>query len=104
MTAHLGDLARSVWRRTRPSPDPDPFQTLTVQSRLTRLSGEINRLEEESRSGRWARAHHLTAAQVAYDRVLTEACDLLEVPVPEGPPAVRRVLAESELRSRGWSW
>lgn len=104
MTAHLGDLARSVLRRARPPAGPDPFQTLTVQSRLTRLAGEINRLEQESRSGRWARAHHLTAAQVAYDRVLGEACDLLEVPVPDGTPAVRRVLAESELRSRGWSW
>jgi hypothetical protein len=104
MTAHLGDLARSVWRRTRSAAGPDPFETLTVQTRLTRLAGEINRLEQESRSGRWARAHHLTAAQAAYDRVLTEACNLLEVPVPDGTPAVRRVLAESELRSRGWSW
>ncbi|MBD0293342.1 MAG: hypothetical protein ICV70_07190 [Jiangellaceae bacterium] len=100
----MSEFARSVWRRARPPAGPDPFQTLTVQSRLSRLAGEINRLEEESRSGRWARAHHLTAAQAAYDDVLVEACRLLDVPVPDATPAVRRVLAESELRSRGWSW
>jgi hypothetical protein len=102
MTAHLGDLARSVWRRTRPAPGPDPFETLTIQTRLTRLAGEINRLEQEG--ARWARAHHLVAAQAAYDRLLSDACHLLEIPLPDGTPPVRRLLAESELRSRGWSW
>lgn len=76
--------------------------TLTLQTRLTRLAGEINRLEQDG--GRWARAHHLGAAQAAYDDLLTEACRLLQVPVPEGTRPVRRLLAESELRSRGWSW
>jgi hypothetical protein len=102
MTAHLGDLARSVWRRSRPSSGPDPFETLTIQTRLTRLAGELNRLEQEG--GRWARAHHLSAAQDAYDHLLAEACRLLEVPIPDATPPVRRLLAESELRSRGWSW
>ncbi|HET6755629.1 MAG TPA: hypothetical protein VFH23_16940 [Jiangellaceae bacterium] len=102
MTAHLADLARSVWRRSRHPAGPDPFVTLTLQTRLTRLAGEINRLEQDG--GRWARAHHLGAAQAAYDDLLTEACRLLQVPVPEGTRPVRRLLAESELRSRGWSW
>jgi hypothetical protein len=101
MTAHLGDLARSVWRRSRPS-GPDPFETLTIQTRLTRLSGEIRRLEQEG--GKWARAHHLNAAQGAYDHLLTEACRLLGIPIPDASPPVRRLLAETELRSRGWTW
>lgn len=102
MTAHLGDLARSVLGWSRPATGPDPFVTLTIQTRLSRLAGEINRLEQEG--GRWARAHHLSAAQAAYDDLLVEACRLLEVPVPDAKRPVRRLLAEAELRSRGWSW
>jgi hypothetical protein len=102
MTAHLGDLARSVWRRSRGGSTPDPFETLTIQTRLTRLAGELNRLEQDG--GKWARAHHLNAAQAAYDRLLSDACGLLEIPLPDGTPPVRRLLAETELRSRGWTW
>jgi hypothetical protein len=102
MTAHLGDLARSIFSRARTPSGPDPFETLMIQNRLTRLAGEIYRLEQDG--GRWARAHHLSAAQAAYDKLLVDACRLLDVPVPEATPAVRRLLAESELRSRGWTW
>lgn len=102
MTAHLGDLARSLLRRARPVPGPDPFETLMIQSRLTRLAGEIQRLEQDG--GRWARAHHLSAAHGAYDKLLADACRLLDIPVADATPPVRRVLAESELRARGWLW
>lgn len=102
MTTHLTDLARTMLRRSRGCPTPDPFETLGVQMRLGRLAAEISRLEHDD--GRWARAHHLIAAQAAYDDVLAEACQLLGLPVQEAAPPVRRLLAESELRSRGWSW
>jgi len=102
MTTHLTDLARSMLRRSRGCPTPDPFETLGVQMRLGRLAAEISRLEHDD--GRWARAHHLTAAQAAYDDVLAEACRLVGLPIQEAVAPVRRLLAESELRSRGWSW
>ncbi|MGH8776993.1 MAG: hypothetical protein ACRDWI_18215 [Jiangellaceae bacterium] len=102
MTTHLTDLARTVLRRSRGCPTPDPFETLGVQLRLGRLAAEIRRLEHDD--GRWARAHHLTAAQAAYDDVLAEACRLLGLPVHDATAPVRRLLAETDLRSRGWTW
>lgn len=102
MTTHLSDLARTMLRRTRGCPAPDPFEALGVQMRLGRLAAEISRLEHDD--GRWARVHHLTAAQAAYDDVLIEACKLVGVPVQDAAAPVRRLLAESELRARGWSW
>jgi hypothetical protein len=44
------------------------------------------------------------AARAAYDRALDEACRLAGVVDLPADPAVRRVLSEAELRSRGWSW
>jgi hypothetical protein len=102
MATHLTDLARTVLRLGRHPPRPDPFETLGIQLRLTRLAAEIRRLELND--GRWARVHHLRAAQAAYDDVLAEACRLLSIPVTDAVAPVRRLLAETELRSRGWSW
>jgi hypothetical protein len=102
MTTHLSDLARTVLRRSRSCPAPDPFDALGIQMRLGRLAAEIRRLEHND--GRWARVHHLTAAQAAYDDVLAEACALVGLPLQEAAAPVRRLLAESELRSRGWTW
>ncbi|HEU0212724.1 MAG TPA: hypothetical protein VFR13_01475 [Jiangellaceae bacterium] len=102
MAAHLTDLARTVLRRGRHPSQPDPFETLGIQLRLARLTAEIRRLEQND--GRWARVHHLRAAQAAYDDVLAEACRLLAIPLQDAVAPVRRLLAETELRSRGWSW
>jgi hypothetical protein len=102
MAAHLTDLARTVLRRGRQPSQPDPFETLGIQLRLARLTAEIRRLEQDD--GRWARVHHLKAAQAAYDDVLAEACRLLAIPLQDAVAPVRRLLAETELRSRGWSW
>lgn len=89
-------------RRTRHQPAPDPFVSLIVQWRLSRLAWEIRHLERDA--GRWARAHHLRAAELAYDDLLGEACCLAGIPVPDAAPAVRRLIMESDLRSRGWTW
>lgn len=89
-------------RRARPKPASDPFESLTVQWRLSRLAWEIRQLEHDS--GRWARAHHLRAAELAYDDLLAEACSLAGVPIPDAKSAIRRLIMESDLRSRGWTW
>ena len=81
---------------------PDPMETLVVQWRLSRLAWEIRQLESDE--SRWAKAHHLRAAELAYDDLLAEACGLAGVPVPAGEPAVRRLIMESHLRYLGWNW
>ncbi|TDE07931.1 hypothetical protein [Jiangella asiatica] len=107
MDSPFHDLGK-VFRRRRaggrgaPCIMPDPFQTLNVQLRLSRVVGEIRRLECDQ--GRWARAHHLAAATRAYDDLLLDAARLAGVPVPDAPAPVRRVMIESALRHDGWSW
>lgn len=94
-----GLLSRVSARRAA----PDPFRVLALQVRLSRLAREIGRLRRDERQ--FAKAHHLRAASAAYDHALDEACQLAGIPVDrEGPPAVRRVLAEAALRDRGWTW
>lgn len=102
MSTSLTHLARAVLRRHRPLPGPDPFASLDVQYRLGRVAAEIRHLELDD--GRWARAHHRRAAEAAYDDLLVEACRLAGIPVPDTLAAVRRVIVEGDLRSRGWTW
>ena len=82
--------------------DVDPFSALEVQVALARVERLVSDLEGDTR--RFAQAHHLYAAVAAYDRLLTEACALAGVDPPEGDGDTRRLLAEVELRARGWSW
>ncbi|HEY9409448.1 MAG TPA: hypothetical protein VIP77_07695 [Jiangellaceae bacterium] len=102
----LTDLTRALLHRRsagRLTPgDADPFATLAVQLRLSRLTAEIGHLERDQ--GRWARAHHLVAANAAYDDLLAEAARLSGVAVPDAAPAVRRLMIEAQLRHDGWSW
>lgn len=83
----------------------NPFRTLEVQLALSRLDREIARLEAGD-TGTFAQGHHLRAALLAYEQVLAEACRLAGIPVPPLPEGrcLRRLLAEAELRARGWSW
>jgi hypothetical protein len=78
------------------------METLGVQWRLSRLARKIRQIESDE--SRWARAHHLRAAVVAYDDLLAEACGLAGIPVPVASPPVRRLIMESDLRIRGWTW
>ncbi len=82
--------------------DVDPFCALEVQVALARVERLVANLHRDDR--RFAQAHHLYAAVSAYDRLLTEACALAGVELPEGEGDTRRLLAEVELRARGWSW
>ena len=82
--------------------DVDPFCALEVQVALARVERLVANLQRDDR--RFAQAHHLYAAVAAYDRLLTEACALAGVELPESEGDTRRLLAEVELRARGWSW
>jgi hypothetical protein len=97
----ISTLARWVNSRTQRS-TVDPFSALEVQLALTRVEHLIDELQRDNR--RFARAHHLYSAIAAYDRLLDEACRLAGVPAPEGVGDSRRLLAEVELRARGWTW
>jgi hypothetical protein len=80
----------------------DPFSALEVQMALGRIERLIGDLQRDDR--RFAKAHHLYAAIAAYDRLLDEACALAGVPAPGGNGDEHRLLAEVELRTRGWTW
>lgn len=104
----MKDLLETVRRRMtgRGQPaatDPDPFETLALQARLTRLAGEMAALDSDS-SPRFARAHHARAACRAYDQTLAEACAVAGLPVPSGSGADARLLAEAGLLQAGWTW
>jgi hypothetical protein len=89
-----------TWTRRRR--DIDPFRALEVQSSLTRIQRTMAEIEADE--SRFARAHHLRALRIAYDLLLDEACQLADVDeLPEVTP-LRRVVAEAELGSRGWTW
>ncbi len=89
------------WTRRRRA-DVDPFRALEVQSSLARIERTIAEIEADD--ARFARAHHLRALRIAYDGLLDEACVLADVEqLPDTTP-LRRVVAEAELGSRGWTW
>jgi len=89
--------------RPRPVPEPDPFETLRLQTRLGHLAGEIRRVEA---TRMYAKAHKLMALEAAYDDLLDEACRMAgvseESDLKRGE--AKRWLEEQELASRGWSW
>ncbi|WP_328990726.1 hypothetical protein OG394_31110 [Kribbella sp. NBC_01245] len=90
--------------RRRSAPEPDPFETLQLQTRLGQLAGKIRRVEATPHV--YAKAHRLMALEAAYDDLLDEACRLAGVP-PEADlqrGEERRWLEEQNLASRGWSW
>lgn len=84
-------------------PAQDPFKTLTLQARLSRLAGEMEALRSEP-SPNFALGHHARAATRAYDETLAEACALAGLPVPSTDGACDRLLAEASLIQAGWTW
>lgn len=104
----MRDILDQLGRRWRAlhapvPPLPDPFVTLGLQQRLSRLSDELTTLGAD-RSHAFAGGFHVRAALMAYDRTLVEACHLAGLPVPEGDPATCRLLAEAALTQAGWTW
>lgn len=89
-------------RRRRQEADSSPLATLELQLRLGQMAAEIRAL---SASGHFAAAHHTKAAEVAYDRLLDEACHRAGLHGYE-PIANEedRVIKELELSARGWAW
>lgn len=83
----------------------DPFLTLELQARLTRLATELDDMGSGRRAV-FALAHHAEAATRAYEMTLAEACRLIGAPVPE--PSVAResriLLMAAELWRAGWTW
>jgi hypothetical protein len=99
---------RAVLAKLRPSwvrgsGRADPFATLEIQERLSRLSQEMKALDDPTyrRFGGW---HHARAAQEAYERTLDDACRLAGLPVEVGRGPAHRLLAEANLESAGWRW
>ncbi|MFG1814652.1 hypothetical protein ACGFIF_12865 [Kribbella sp. NPDC049174] len=90
--------------RRRTEPEPDPFDTLRLQTRLGHLAGKIRRVESTPRI--YAKAHRLMALEAAYDDLLDEACRMAgvatEAELQRGEE--KRWREEQELASRGWSW
>lgn len=85
-------------------PDPDPFDTLRLQTRLAYLATKIRRIESAPHV--YARAHRLMALEAAYDDLLDEACRLAGCPDPleQKRSEAKRWQEEQELAARGWTW
>lgn len=102
----LDAFVRRVRRAAHGGADDAPVCPPAVQAELTaslaRLDREISRVRRCEHA--YARAHHLHAAVRAYGDVLDEACRAAGVEQADGDESLRRVMAEVELRSRGWSW
>jgi hypothetical protein len=97
----LDRVRSAVVSRLAPA-TPDPFRTLELQARLTRLVGQMDTLSCEQ-SSRFALGHHARATSRAYDETLVEACALIGVPVAM-ENAASRLLAEGHLIQAGWTW
>jgi hypothetical protein len=96
-------LARLLLPRSGRGGVCDPFETLQIQERLSRLAAELRVLDDRERRhfGSW---HHLRAAQEAYERTLDDACRMAGIEVEPGRGTAHRLLAEAALQNRGWRW
>lgn len=91
----LWNLLRS-WR----APTLDPMRTLELQTRLSRLSGEIRRCQAHRG---FAAAHHTRAAVSAYETTLRQS--LRHVGADDAVhPAGDIISLELDLAARGWQW
>ena len=106
VTALAAAAAAAGVRRVPPPPPPrsQDFEDLTA--RLHRLDVEIARLARSDRRTP-ALYHRLLATSLAYDGALREACAIMGVAVPGGPPpydSVARLQAEAGLNAAGLHW
>ena len=115
-TAALGVITVPFWivkrwlprRRGRlapAAPTSDPFAALGVQFALGRLTAELEALSTQDQV--FGRGFRLAATKAAYDDVLAEACVLSEVRLQRSrnsDPEVVRIMAETALADRGWTW
>jgi hypothetical protein len=108
---HAAERLERLAKHLRHKPkEPDPFEVLSVQMRLSVIAADIRAIEDEPHL--YARAHHLHAARVAYDDLLAEACRLaglepgprMSFSVPEEKRFDERLREEVELTALGWTW
>lgn len=93
----------SRWFRREPEPHPSgpPIERLVAD--LRRLSNEQDSVRAGDRAARHGR---LVAIGLAYDDVLLQCCDALELTHPGPPPLTRqqRHAIEAELLRSGLRW
>jgi len=94
------------WRRRvlgRPEPQPIPPVLITLE--LRRLEGEIRRVEAGDAPHQAAR---LRAVLAAYDQLLIQLCQQVEVPTDDVSlpplPSRQRLTLEAELVAAGQDW
>jgi hypothetical protein len=100
LDTRLRRLAAAARGRRRTEPLPQVLLALE----LRRLSAEVRTVEAGRQPHRAAR---LNAALAAYDRVLLELCESVDVPAPHGLPplsAHARLDLETELLASGVDW
>jgi hypothetical protein len=93
-------------RRIPPPPPPSTQAFEDLTARLHRLDVEIARLARSDRRTP-ALYHRLLATSLAYDAALREACAIMGVEVPGGPPpydSLVRLEAEAGLNAAGLHW
>lgn len=107
LLGHLDRPAASlgkVWHRLRPTQEqPDTVSVEQLAADLHRLA---NLLEQTYQTEQPAKMARLTAASLAYDYVLLDACRTLEIPTPQTAPlqAVDRLETEAALARSGLDW
>jgi hypothetical protein len=106
ITGLVAAAAAAGIRRVPPPPPPPPPGYEDLTARLHRLDVEIARLARSDRRTP-ALYHRLLAVSLAYDAALREACAVVGVSVPGGPPpydSVARLQAEAGLNAAGLHW
>jgi hypothetical protein len=96
--------ARRLYRRVRPVPEAEQLPTVLLCLELRRLEAEIRRVEEGDAPHR---AMRLRAVLAAYDHLLLQLCERLDLPTDVGLPPLHsgeRLAIEAELVAAGQDW
>jgi len=99
------DRLSAWWRRVRRRPEPQPMPPVLLTLELRRLEGEIRRVEDGDAPHQAAR---LRAVLAAYDQLLIQLCQQVEVPTDDVGlpplPSRERLTLEAELVAAGHDW
>jgi hypothetical protein len=95
---------RRLYRRIRPPREPQQLPPVLLCLELRRIEAEIRRVEQSDAPHR---AMRLRAVLAAYDQVLIQLCERLDVPTDVGMPPLHsgeRLALEAELVAAGQDW
>jgi hypothetical protein len=95
---------RRAYRRVRPRKEPQQLPPVLLCLELRRIEAEIRRVEESDAPHR---AMRLRAVLAAYDQLLIQLCERLDVPTDVGLPPLHsgeRLALEAELVAAGQDW